>query len=157
MDPMRPDTPSRLIIESPSLAFIFPLELDRERAFWHEKTQTLLQRRLIPRVMDWKAVYTAIEPGKGEFDKGSLANPVTVQMMLDIDLDPSVRNNIAIRTAVKCGYIETVRLLLRDSRVDPTEKDNYALRRASEAGDVDMVRLLLQDPRVNPGDKHNSA
>jgi ankyrin repeat protein len=63
-------------------------------------------------------------------------------------VDPSRRDNAAIRWASFHGHVEMVKLLLKQERVDPGAKDNDAIQWASIGGHVEVVRLLLQDKRV---------
>ena len=64
-------------------------------------------------------------------------------------VDPSTRENEAIRWASYNGHVEVVKLLLLDSRVDPSVNVNYAILYAScLQGHVEVVRLLLQNERV---------
>lgn len=65
-------------------------------------------------------------------------------------INPSVRRNLAIRTAAKRGLAGTVAALLADPRVDPSEGANLALCSAVCEGHVSVAALLLSDPRVLP-------
>lgn len=65
--------------------------------------------------------------------------------------------NKAFREACKYGHIDTVRLLLADSRVNPVAQCNYAIRLACLSGHSEVVKLLLKYPQVNPGDSHNMS
>ena len=67
-------------------------------------------------------------------------------------VDPSIKNNCAIRWAAKKGHKEIVEFLLKDPRVDPSAEDNYAIRLAASAGHKEIVEMLLKDPRVDPSD-----
>jgi ankyrin repeat protein len=81
-----------------------------------------------------------------------------VELLLqDKRVDPSVRNNYAIRWASKYGHTDVVELLLQDKRVDPSDGDNEAILYASEKGHTEIVRMLLKDSRVDPSDWDNSA
>ena len=79
-----------------------------------------------------------------------------VRMLLDLPLergvDPSSRNNDALRFASLRGRTEVVRMLLaqRGRGVEPSDDNNYALRVASREGHIEVVRLLLDEP-AGPG------
>ncbi|PRP75982.1 hypothetical protein PROFUN_01698 [Planoprotostelium fungivorum] len=82
----------------------------------------------------------------------------TVQLLLSYPrVDPSVKDNEAIVSAVIEGHSETVRLLLSDSRVDPAAQDNRAIKYAADEGHSETVQLLLSDPRVDPSADDNDA
>jgi hypothetical protein len=88
-----------------------------------------------------------------------------VQRGLELGVDPSAQNNLAIRRACRDalaeasenGHVEVVRLLLTDPRVDPSAQNNYAICGASENGYLKVVRLLVTDPRVDPSTLDNYA
>lgn len=62
----------------------------------------------------------------------------------------STYSTMALRTAVKCGDVELVRLLLQHPAVDPGAGNNYALKYASGCGSVHIVQLLLDHPDTDP-------
>ncbi len=62
-------------------------------------------------------------------------------------VDPSSKNNKAIRMASENGHLESVKLLLEDKRVDPSANHNGAIRMASLNGHIEVVKLLLSDKR----------
>ena len=64
-------------------------------------------------------------------------------------MDPSARDNYAIRLASENGHKEIVEMLLKDNRVDPKDKGNYAVRVAIKYGHEEIVKMLLQDNRFN--------
>jgi hypothetical protein len=76
---------------------------------------------------------------------------------VDEGVDPSARDNYAIRKASLEGHTDEVRLLLQDERVDPSDLRNQAIIIASRKGHTEIVRLLLQDGRVDPSDQHNRS
>ena len=59
-------------------------------------------------------------------------------------------DNFKFRMASAKGHLETVKLLLSDSRVDPASNDNYAIGEVSTNGHLETFKLLLSDSRVNP-------
>ena len=71
------------------------------------------------------------------------------ELLKDPRVDPSCRNNWAIRLSSEFGHLDVVRELLKDSRVDPSDRNNYAIRFSSEWGHMGVVRELLKDPRIN--------
>jgi ankyrin repeat protein len=74
-----------------------------------------------------------------------------VKTMLEFsNVDPSDKDNLAIRLAAENGYSDMVELLLQDERVDPTANSNYALRVACHKQHHRVVRQLLKDSRVDP-------
>ena len=64
-------------------------------------------------------------------------------------VDPTAKDNQAIRRASQNGHIEIVRLLLSDSRVDPSANDNYAIIWASLYDNIEVLKLLLSDYRAD--------
>ena len=81
-----------------------------------------------------------------------------VKLLLSHDrIDPSAKNNHAIRWASEHGHLDVVKLLLSDARVDPAADDNYAIRWASHYGHLEVVKLLLSDTRVDPSTGINCA
>ncbi|KAJ3268041.1 hypothetical protein HDV01_003513 [Terramyces sp. JEL0728] len=110
------------------------------------------------------------------------SNHIQIVELLLKTIDPSVNNNECIRICAKYGYIDLVKLLLRDPRVVPTdtlwrccinghfstvkylmdyvepyESNNLAIRQACINGNVDIIKLLLDDSRVDPSDHDNEA
>ncbi|PRP85253.1 putative ankyrin repeat protein [Planoprotostelium fungivorum] len=81
-----------------------------------------------------------------------------VELLLrDHRVDPSVKDNHAIRWASSGGYTQLVRLLLSHHQVDPAAGCNEAIRGASIRGHTDIVKLLLSSPRTDPSDANNLA
>lgn len=78
-------------------------------------------------------------------------------LFADKQVDPSAKDNEAIRWAARDGYLEIVKVLLADKRVDPSAKTNSAIRWAAENGHLEVVKILIQDPRVDPSTKNNYA
>ena len=72
-------------------------------------------------------------------------------------VDPSARDNEAIRYASEKGHLDVVSLLLQQKGVDPSAINNYAIRYASENGHLEVVKLLLQRPDVDPSANNNWA
>jgi hypothetical protein len=68
-------------------------------------------------------------------------------LLLDARVDPSARDNQALRCAAGKGHLEIVKLLLSDARVDPSAKNNVALDLASDRGHLEIVTLLKSHPR----------
>lgn len=56
--------------------------------------------------------------------------------------------NAPIRIAARNGYINIVRLLMKDPRVDPSAANNFALNWSYYGGHKDVAMLLLTDKRV---------
>ena len=79
-----------------------------------------------------------------------------VELLLQYE-DPSSNNQFAIRYASEHGYVDMVKILLKDYRVDPSNDDNYAIRRASLNGHHEVVKLLLEDERVDPSAYNNEV
>jgi hypothetical protein len=81
-----------------------------------------------------------------------------VQMLLaDACIDPSTKNNRAIRFASTNGHAAIVQLLLAHPKVDPSANFNYAIRSASVKGHDEVARLLLAHPKVDPSAEGNEA
>jgi len=69
------------------------------------------------------------------------------------EFNPGAWHIYSLRFACRFGYIETVRLLLADSRVDLNPGVyNDAITYACETGHTNIVRLLLADDRVGSPD-----
>ena len=77
--------------------------------------------------------------------------------LLELGVDLSAKNNIAIRWASRSGYTEIVRILLEDEKVDPSAINNSAILSASRDGHIEIVRMLLEDERVDPSAHDNQA
>jgi len=77
--------------------------------------------------------------------------------LLNIGLDPSAQDNMAIIWASGSGYFKVVELLLKDTRVDPSAQHNIAFIWASLHGHTQIVELLLKDTRVDPSAQDNIA
>lgn len=65
-------------------------------------------------------------------------------------LDPSARNQFAIRWSSRGGHWRVVERLLRHPLVDPSYGDQQALREACKRGHSSCVAVLLRDARVDP-------
>ena len=65
-------------------------------------------------------------------------------------IDPSVRDNKALRMALTGNHIELVRQLLRYDTVQPNWAGGSLLVEPVEEGSTEVVRLLLDDGRVDP-------
>ena len=74
-------------------------------------------------------------------------------------IDPSAKNNFAIRYTSEKGHIAVVDRLLQEpkNRVDSSADINYAIRVASKNGHIAVVERLLQDRRVDPSAVNNFA
>ena len=62
-------------------------------------------------------------------------------------VDPTARDNLAIRWASYNGHLEVVKCLLTiegSRRVDPTACDNFAIRLARQNGHLEVVKLLKE-------------
>ncbi len=136
----------------------------------------LTDQRADPSIDDNSAIRKASENGHTEIVKLLLADPypyilIVANQAASVDdhtyfeqllvadkrVDPSSKNNKAIRMASKNGNIEVVKLLLADQRVDPSDPNNEAIRWASDGGHLEVVKLLLADQRVDPSDMNNDA
>ena len=82
-------------------------------------------------------------------------------LLKDKRVDPSVEDDLAIRTAADEGAADIVKLLLKDERVNPAAKNNEAFRQAVRYGHEDTVKILLErskeDKRIDPGANNNEA
>jgi hypothetical protein len=67
---------------------------------------------------------------------------------MDPPVDPSVKNNLAIRLASEHGHLPIVERLLQDRRVDPSADNDEALVMASYSGHTQVVERLIQDHRM---------
>jgi len=58
------------------------------------------------------------------------------------EMNPTVRENAAIRFASQNGHTEIVRLLLRRSDIDPSALNNYALCWAKRNRYIEICKML---------------
>lgn len=115
----------------------------------------------------------------------SIDHPKIVQQLLtESQLDPSKWNKFPLRLAIRQENVDSVRLLLSDSRLkvpsnrilcssircenvevfkalldycDPSVNDNRCIQVASRVGTLEIVQILLSDPRVDPSANMNAA
>jgi ankyrin repeat protein len=78
-----------------------------------------------------------------------------VKLLLAAGADPTAVDNLAIQMASQKGHTEIVKLLLA-AGADPTGNDNYAIQYASRNGHTEIVKLLLK-ARADPTADNNSA
>ncbi|KAI8850053.1 hypothetical protein BC829DRAFT_390317 [Chytridium lagenaria] len=71
-----------------------------------------------------------------------------VTHFLNLGVDPTTEDNLALRLAAENGHAEVV-ALLRDT--------DHALRTASENGHKEVVKVLLGVPTVNPASVNNAS
>ncbi len=71
-------------------------------------------------------------------------------LLNDPRVDPTVDNNLFMRSVSEKGHTKTVSVLLQDERVDPAALESLALKRACDNGHTKTVKLLLQDGRSDP-------
>jgi ankyrin repeat protein len=58
----------------------------------------------------------------------------------------------------KCGFTETIKLLLKDPRMDPSVRDNKVFIFACRWGtNAEIVKILLNDHRVDPTARDNEC
>lgn len=69
----------------------------------------------------------------------------------------SFSDDYPIRYASVKGYVDMIKLLLKNEKVNPSANYNEAIRKASEYGHFETVALLLTDKRVDPSDCNNYA
>jgi hypothetical protein len=75
-----------------------------------------------------------------------------ISLLKDPRIDPSVKDNFAIRHASEKGYKEIAEMVLQDDRVDPSD----SILIASYYGHKEIVAMLLQDDRVDPSAVRNN-
>jgi hypothetical protein len=63
-------------------------------------------------------------------------------------VDPSYKDNDAIKSTAEYGYLTILNILLSDSRVNPAANFDKALENACSRGKLEAVKCLLEDPRV---------
>lgn len=83
------------------------------------------------------------------FEKAIERGDVSVVDKLLSDVDPTVKDNWALRTAIKGDHFAAVESLLRDVRVDPTACNNEALIFAVQNNQQFLLPKLLQHPKVD--------
>ncbi|KAJ3270844.1 hypothetical protein HDV01_007393 [Terramyces sp. JEL0728] len=116
---------------------------------WRIASILLKDARLGPSTNLDEILHMVIETGKG--------SQLLQQLMVDNRVDPSAKNNYAIRIAAKVGNTENVKLLLQSPSVDPTANDNEPIISAVVAGHFHIVQLLLNDKRVDPLAQNSAA
>lgn len=91
----------------------------------------------------------------------TIGDLAAVNRLLDNHADPSVLNNLAIRSASKNGHLAVVNRLLDDIRVDPSDQHNQAIIDAVKNNHVEVVERLLKpdaiENGVNPSVHNNYA
>jgi hypothetical protein len=137
----------------------------KKNTFWYERCQILLKRKLIFRNINWVLSYRQLVAVINEIypiehviilykDKGV----DTINILMEIGFDPSVNNNTAIVEAVYFKAIESIILLLNDSRVDPSIKDNFIIETVAKGNyNPLLMKLLLENPKIDPTINHNRA
>ena len=72
-------------------------------------------------------------------------NTAMVRRLLQCpNIDPSFKNNVALRWAAQNGHIDVVKILMYDKRVDVTDFNNYALINALNNKHIEIAILLCQ-------------
>ncbi len=84
-------------------------------------------------------------------------NTRVVKLLLqNTRVDPSTKHNFPLLAAIRCCSIDTLKLLLQDSRIN-LMAFNYRIIEAIYTGNVEVLSLILQDPRVDPSEDNNLA
>lgn len=65
--------------------------------------------------------------------------------------------NDLLLSAVRCGRVESCKILLSDERIDPSHNKSKALRHAAKNGKSRITKLLLEDGRADPCAKIGKA
>ncbi|CAH6421296.1 Hypothetical protein POVR2_LOCUS337, partial [uncultured virus] len=78
-------------------------------------------------------------------------------MLADPRIDPSSRNQAALRGACDAIQLGSIELLIADPRVDPRIDDQRPLILACQYGSSRLLRLLLADRRIDPADNNQYA
>jgi hypothetical protein len=82
----------------------------------------------------------------------------TARFLQNPSVDPSYKNNAALKEASRNGHLSLVELLTKDLRVNnKTKSKNEALCLAAENGHYDVVQYLLADPRVDSHGDNDDA
>ena len=118
------------------------LSLNKDKAWaWTESAATVLLRH------DLSAVQL-----EGQFTHGCAWGHIrNVKQMLARKLvDPSARNNAAIRCANMNGHIEIIKLLLKYDSVDPKAGYADAIMWAWEGGGPKLMKLLMLCNSLDP-------
>jgi hypothetical protein len=76
------------------------------------------------------------------------ATPVTEALLNDPTVDVTYGDGQALRQAVMCGCVESVKKLLADGRCDPRVKGCKVYMYAELASDPEIHALLAADPRM---------
>lgn len=72
-------------------------------------------------------------------------------------IDPSVKDNAALRKACRAGNAAAVERLVADPRVDAAAGHGAAIVVAAEGGSLASVKRLLAHPGINPAMRDNAA
>jgi hypothetical protein len=70
------------------------------------------------------------------------------ELIINPLVDPSARDDEALRNACTNGHTDCVRLLLSDERCNPGVLDNYCLIWAASCGFDEIVRMLVDHSKV---------
>ncbi|KAJ3270361.1 hypothetical protein HDV01_007886 [Terramyces sp. JEL0728] len=84
-----------------------------------------------------------------------LNQPAIVERLLPL-VDPTFDSGLSLRIACKKGYLDIVKLLVKDQRVDIHSQSNYSLCWAARKGHFEIVKLLVENG-ADPSDNDNFA
>lgn len=68
-----------------------------------------------------------------------------LEMLADPRVDPTI-SNTSLTVAAYAGFIEVVKILLKDGRMNPND---YALKNSVGQQNIEIANMLLADPRVD--------
>jgi hypothetical protein len=80
-----------------------------------------------------------------------------IQKMLNDNVNDYEFYNYSIKYVSQNGYIDVLKILLKNKKINPAVDDNYPLVIASKFGHSQIIELLINDPRINPAFPNNNA
>src|SRR3972149_10202393 len=101
-----------------------------DNSFWKIRVENLLEIEETDLAFNnWKRIYYALSKSEDLNVYTKKGDSEIVELLLvDPLVDPSAKNNHAIRFASGNGHDKVVELLLADSRVDPSAVNNFAIQ-----------------------------
>lgn len=86
------------------------------------------------------------------------------ELVQDEDIDPQFKDNYAITYACEHGYLDIIKLLLKNEMTDPMGYQEFAVYpmtyksgfyKAIQRNRLDVIKILLKDDRIEPDHDYN--
>ena len=130
-------------------------KLAEDQFWWYLRTRHLVGYTLKPRLgVYWNYLYHYLCEIIPFPNPNSITTPEVLQnhnltdILLELGYDPSIHANTPIKVVCEKGYLDTVKILLADSRINPGL--GAPIIWSATNGHTEVVRLLLTDSRVDP-------